>query len=143
MTNLGLVVSHLGASQATYEAISLANSVTDAVIFFEQLVPPCTPVHCATMCITEVMNFGGILVTSNIENTLMANRVANRNRIKLIFYVWDLEWLRPNKQNYLHNLEAYTIPDVLVVRNEEHVSPLANYCNRQPIVREFMQVTQC
>ena len=143
MNNLGLVVPHFDSSQISYEAIKLANSVTDAVLFFEQLIPPCIPIRCATMCVTEVMNFGGLLVTSNIDNTLLANRMANRNKVKLVFYVWDLEWLRPNKNNYLYNLEAYKVPDVLVVRNEEHVGPLTNYCNRQPIFKEFQQVTTC
>jgi len=143
MSNLGLVVPHLGASQVSYQAINLANNMADAVLFFEQLLSPCVPVKCATMCVTEMVSFGGMLVTSNIENTLMAHQIANRNKIKLVFYVWDLEWLRPGKNNYLHNVKAYQVPDVLVVRSAEHVGPLANYCNRQPIIREFKQVITC
>lgn len=143
MNNFGIIVTHLGSSQATYEAIKLANSLDDAVLFFEQLVSPCVPVDCATMCITEAMNFKGTLVTTNIENTRMANRLVNRKQAKLIFYVWDLEWLRPGKQAYQYNYEAYHMPDVLVARSQEHVGPLKNYCNREPIAKEFTQVTTC
>jgi hypothetical protein len=143
MISLGFVVPHLGSSQVTYEAIKLANSLENSIIFFEQLIPPCIPIQCATMCITEAMNFGGTLVTTNIENTRMANKIVNRNRCKLIFYVWDLEWLRPNKQNYLYNYEAYHMPDMLVARSEEHIGPITNYCNRQPIQKDFSQVLTC
>jgi hypothetical protein len=143
MNNLGIVVPHLGSSQCTYEAIKLVSQLENAVLFFEQLVPPAIPVSCSTMCITEAMNFGGMIVTTNVENTRMINRIANRKRIKLVFYVWDLEWLRLNKQSYLYNYETYNMPDVLVVRSKEHVGPLHNYCNRQPIVKDFQQVITC
>lgn len=141
--NVGVVVPHLGSSQIAYETIKLVNSVSDAVVFFEQLVSAYTPVKCATMCATEMAAFGGTLVTSNLNNTIMAHKMINRHKVKLIFYVWDLEWLRPNKQHYLHNVQAYHLPDILVVRNQEHVGPLANYCNRQPIVKDFQQVLSC
>jgi hypothetical protein len=143
MISFGFVVPHLGSSQVTYEAIKLANSIQNSVIFFEQLIPPCTPVGCATMCITELMNFKGTLITTSIENTRMANKLVNRNDCKMIFYVWDLEWLRPGQQNYLYNYEAYQMPNVLVARSEEHVGPISNYCNRQPIYKEFSQVITC
>ena len=143
MTNFGIIVPHLGSSQVTYEAIKLVNSMDTAVLFFEQLMTPCMPVKCATMCVTEIMNFRGTLVTTNIENTRMANKIANRRQARLIFYVWDLEWLRPGRNNYLYNCETYKMPDQLVVRSDEHVGPLQNYCNRQPIVKEFSKVSTC
>ena len=143
MNNLGIVVQHLGSSQISYEAIKLVNSVNNAVIFFEQLIAPCVPIRCATMCITEMTSFRGILITTNIENTLMVSQIVNRNQVKLMFYVWDLEWLRPNKNNYLYNIKAYNTPEVLIARSKEHVGPLTNYCNRQPIIRNFQQVTTC
>lgn len=143
MNNLGIVVPHFGSSQITYEAIKLANSIENAILFFDQLVPPCVPIRCATMCLTETMNFRGALVTTNIANTLMCNKLINRNAVKLIFYVWDLEWLRPGKQNFLYNVEAYKIPDILAVRSNEHFFPLLNYCGREPQIKNFSEVIQC
>ena len=140
---LGIIIPHMGSSQISYEAINLASKMNNAVIFFEQLVAPCVPVQCSTMCITEVMTFSGLLVTTTIENTIMAAKISNRKKLKLVFYVWDLEWLRPGKNNYLHNIAAYNLADVLVVRNQDHVAPLLNYCNRQPLVKEFQQVITC
>jgi hypothetical protein len=143
MNNLGIVVPHLGASQAAYEAIQLANSHDNVVLFFEQLVTPCMPVQSATMCVNELMSFRGTLVTTNIENMRMAHKLVNLNTTRLIFYVWDLEWLRPNKNNYIYNVETYHMPHVLLARHEEHVGPIFNYCNRQPIAKEFQQVIEC
>ncbi|MHA2428386.1 MAG: hypothetical protein ACXADB_10220 [Candidatus Hermodarchaeia archaeon] len=143
MNNFGIIVPHLGSSQVTYEAIKLVNSMDTAVLFFEQIMVPCVPIKCATMCITEVMNFGGTLVTTSIENTRMVNKIANRKQIKLIFYAWDLEWLRPGKQVYSYNYETYHMPDVLAVRSEEHVGPLENYCNRRPVALDFSKVITC
>lgn len=143
MSNLGIVLSHLGSSQMVYEAINLANKANDAVIFFEQLTTACIPINCASMCVTEMNSFGGVLITTNIENTLMANKVINRNKTRIIFYVWDLEWLRPNKQNYLYNLQAYNTADELVARNIQHVEPIHNYCNRWPKAKKFNEVIKC
>jgi hypothetical protein len=140
---LGIVIPHLGAGQKTYEAIKLINSVGDGVIFFEQLVAPCVEVKCATMCVNELMNFSGTLVTTDLEGTQLAHNVVNINKTKTIFYVWDLEWLRLNRQNYLTNWPIYHMPDVLVARSKEHVGPIENYCRRTPIVRDFSKVLTC
>jgi len=143
MNSIGIVVQHFGSSQITYEAVKLANKIQNSILFFEQLTPPCVPINCATMCLTETMNFQGTLITTSIANTLLVNKLINRNAVKLIFYVWDLEWLRPGKQNFLYNIEAYKIPDVLVVRSQEHLFPLLNYCGRKPEVKDFSEVIQC
>ena len=137
--NLGIIVPHFGASQITYESVKLANNTQDTILFFEQLISSAMPINCPTMCVNELMNFRGVLISSNIENTLMAHKLINPKWVKLIFYVWDLEWLRPNKNNYLYNFKAYNTPDVLMCR-QEHVAPITNYCNRQPIMREFQDV---
>lgn len=139
MKNIGIVIPHFGASQITYETIKLANNTPDSIIFFENLVSPVNNINCPTLCINELMSFQGTLVTSNIENTRMAHKLINPKKVKLIFYIWDLEWLRPNKQDYLYNLQTYYMPNVLMCR-EDHVAPVTNYCNRQPIIREFKDV---
>jgi hypothetical protein len=136
--SLGIIVPHLGPSQIAYEAIKLAQE-HDSIIFFEQLVAPVVPPGVPTMCVNELMNFRGTLISSNITNTLMAHKLINKNWAKLIFYVWDLEWLRRNKNNYMYNYQAYNIPEVLMCR-ASHADPLYNYCNRKPVISEFRDV---
>ena len=137
--NLGIIVPHLGVSQKAYESINLANKIENSILFFEQLVSPSIPINCPTMCVNELMNFRGVLISTNIESTLMARKLTNPKLVKLIFYVWDLEWLRPNKQNYIYNYKAYNIPDILMCR-PGHADPIYNYCNRKPLEREFKDV---
>ena len=141
--NTGIVIPHLGSAQMSFEAINLVNKLDNAVLFFEQLVAPCIEPKCATMCVNELMSFRGTLITTNISNTIMASKLINKSVVKHIFYVWDLEWLRPNKNNFLYNLQAYKAPQILVARSQEHVNPIANYCNRIPIVKSFEEVLEC
>lgn len=69
---------------------------------------------------------------------MTAASLVNRKQVKLIFYVWDLEWLRPGKNDYLYNLQAYNDVDVLIARHTEHIAPIKNYSNREPImIKDF------
>lgn len=132
---LGVVISNLQSSQIAYYTINEINKYKhDKVIFFEQLASPCLPINCGTLCINEICNFEGTLITTNIKNTIMCSENMNRKKIKHIFYVWDLEWLRQGKKNFLANLKAYMCPDVLIARHGDHFYPIYNYCNRKPLV---------
>ena len=135
--SIGVLLPHLGASQASFLAIQeISKLKEDSVLFFEELSSPCLPVRCATICINELMSFSGTLITTNIRNTMTAASLVNRKQVKLIFYVWDLEWLRPGKNDYLYNLQAYNDVDVLIARHTEHIAPIKNYSNREPIMIE-------
>ena len=90
MNKYGIIVPHLGASQIAYESIRLGNQ-GDTVLFFEQLTNPAIPVNCPSMCVNELMNFRRTLISSNIENTIMARKLTNPKWVNIIFYVWDLE----------------------------------------------------
>ncbi len=136
---IGIVVPHLGSSQIAYETIKLTSKLNNCIIFFEQLVEPCFKIDCAVMCINEMVGFTGILITSNINNTIMSDRLINRTKSKLYFYVWDLEWLRPTHKDFLYNRKAYTIPDKLI-SHKEHIGPIRNYCNRTPDTKDFQRV---
>jgi hypothetical protein len=102
------------------------------------------PINTATISTNKLISFSGLLITTTINNTITARNLINKNTTKLVFYVWDLEWLRAGQNNFLHNIQAYRAPDMLIARSTEHVYPITNYSNRQPIVIEdFLQVPQC
>lgn len=138
--NIGAVVQHLGKSQITYNIVREINKISNyyynTVIFFEQLVNSHFPAQCATMCVNELVNYHGILITSNLYNTKLAISLTNPNTTKVIFYVWDLEWLRPNQNNYLYNFEIYNKAPILIARSRYHAKAITNYANRTPIVME-------
>ena len=135
--NIGIVIPHLGSSQTAFYALKEINRLVeqkyehDLVIFFEQLVSPLIQPQCATMCINELMSFRGILITTNIDNTTMAIARNSNSNNKLIFFVWDLEWMRPNKNIYLYNYKAFNSVHQLIARSQNHALAIENYSNRK------------
>lgn len=135
--NIGIVVPHLGASQMSFSAISGINRLVeekyedDLVLFFEQLTPSVISPKCATMCVNEIMSFKGNLITTTIDNTIMSEARNTRKTNRIIYYVWDLDWTRPNKNIYLYNLQAFHKAHKIVARCENHKKAIENYCNRK------------
>lgn len=134
MKKIGFYLPHLGASQAAFYAINTANYLfgkpdLDVTIFYQELFQPCSKPLCATLNGSEVWTFDGILITTNINTTIMATNALSPKR--RLFYVWDLEWLRPNNKDFFYNIQAYRNPKVeLVARTLAHAQVIENYANR-------------
>jgi hypothetical protein len=136
--NVGIIVPHMGASQISFTIIKEMDKIKahDKILFFENLMSSIIKPSCAMLCVNELGHFKGNLITTNIENTLLALNICNRKAVRIYFYVWDLEWIRRNRGNYLYNLPAYKDVNHLIVRSNYHVGPVENYSNRKPIVIE-------
>jgi hypothetical protein len=136
--NIGIVVPHIGSSQISFYAIKEIHKLAhqgyehDLVLFFEQLTPPLLQPQCATMCVNELMSFKGILITTNIENTIMTLSRNSRSNNQIIFYVWDLDWMRPGKNNFLYNYRAFSESTKVIARSQKHALAIENYSNRSP-----------
>lgn len=143
--NIGIIVPHLGASQISFYAIKAINQLVqsgykdDLVLFFENLVPPILSPQCATICINELMSFKGVLITTTIDNTTNALAMNSRKDNQIIFYVWDLEWMRPGKNAYLYNYKAFQQATKIIARSQAHAKAIENYSNRKVdlIIEEF------
>lgn len=144
MNSVGLVLPHLGVSQISYYALNEfeKHKELNRVIFFENLLSSMVIPSCATMCVNQLPNFSGTLVTSTIENTLLALNLCNPKITKIIFYIWDLEWLRRGKNNYLYNLPAYQKSHSIISRSKYHVGPIKNYCGREPTLIESFNLEE-
>ena len=133
--NIGIIIPDMGPSQLAYMTINQCNvgSQTEDsyFIFFENTKMPCVKPLVSCMNISELHTFNGILISTSIDTTLSAlNAITNTRKI---FYVWDLEWLRPNKNNFLYNMQAFRNEKVeLMCRSEHHAKVIRNYCNREP-----------
>lgn len=142
--NIGLLVPDLGTSQLAYMAINQVNlaSTVDKdnsyYLFYENATMPCVNPLVACMNISELHTFKGVLISTSIDLTLASlNAVTNTRKL---FYVWDLEWLRPNKNNFLYNMQAFRNEQVEILsRSNSHARAVENYCNRTPslIVNNF------
>ena len=147
--NIGIVTPHLGLSQIGFYAISEVNRLVrdgykdDLTLFFEQMTTPVVQPQCGIMCINELMSFKGTLITTTLSNTAMTLARNSRSENKVIFYVWDLEWLRPNQNNYLHNFQIFNLVDRLIVRSEGHAQAIENYCSRKPhLISPFFDIKE-
>ncbi len=133
--NIGIILPSLEISQLGYEVITQINneiaggSLLDYRIFFERLSLECVQPLCATMNISEIWGYSGLLISTTLENTFFSLKLTTD--VKRVFYVWDMEWLRGQK-NYLYNLSILRNTKIaLIARNEETNKELDRYCNRK------------
>lgn len=136
MLNVGIILDNLGPNQKAFSAIKQINndieSGTDVnyTIFYRNMSQPCLHPDCSVMNINEIWHFNGVLIATDIEGALLLSKVVNES-IK-IFYVYDLEWIRPGKNNFFHNIKAFRDEKIqLVVRSNDYFYPVENYSNRQ------------
>ena len=63
----------------------------------------------------------------------------SRKDNKIIFYVWDLEWIRPGKNIYLYNYGAFQRANKVIARSQAHAKAIENYSNRKvdSVIEEF------
>jgi hypothetical protein len=135
--NIGVVIPHLGQSQIGFSAIKAINKIAldgyqhDLVLFFEQFTMPVIQPQCAAMCINELVSFKGTFITSTLNNTSMVLARNSRKKNKVVFYVWDIEWMRPGMNNYLYNYGVFNGVTKIIARSPEHARAIENYCNRK------------
>ena len=103
---------------------------TDCLFLTEEKHPPCIPIPCARMNISEVYSCKGLLISTSLST---ANTVAKAIvEAEKVFYVWDLEFLR-GKKDFVDNVKIYRNPALtLIARSQSHADAIENYCNRKP-----------
>ena len=85
------------------------------------------------MAASEVWNFGGVLISTDINTTLTLKKCFAPK--KKIFYVWDLEWMR-NRMGQTKSFEvliqAFSDEKIeLVARSKDHAKAIENLSNRK------------
>ena len=137
MNNLGLVLNHLGSSQAAFFGISFINTWVNqgndhpATVFVQNVTDPCIPVHTAIMETSELMDFRGDIICTNVHQASQV--LAMPNPSPKYLYLWDLEWRRDNK-NFEYYMGVMRHPDLqLVSRSQSHSNLIEKYCNRKPV----------
>lgn len=133
--NIGIILPDLSIGQLAFETITQINneiasgSKHDYRIFFENISAQCVQPMCGVMNISEIWSFNGLLISTTFDNTIYSLKL--KSNVQRAFYLWDLEWLRGNK-NYLHNLSILLNPRLsLITKNKETAKELERYSNRQ------------
>lgn len=138
MIKLGIFLDDMVSSERNYCFMEQLNQIDlgkyDTRIFYRNLTQTCIELNCSIMPSSEVYGFNnGVIITTNIETTIMAAKAPISS--KVIFYVDDIEWMRPGKQEYLLNLQAYSNKYVtLISKSHQYADCLYNYCGRKPPV---------
>lgn len=139
---IGIISEDFSVSDCNFFAINIGNKISsetdiDVVGFYENLPNPVVPANFALMNIQDIWGFDGLTIATTIQQALALRQVPGNH--PKIFYVWDLEFLREGKRNFLYNLQAYRSNLKIVCRSEEHAKCLSNYSNRYPdsIIENF------
>lgn len=133
---LGLAVNNLGPSQLTYylvknaNAALAANPTLDIAAFFETPVAPALAANFATMPMYEAWGYDGVLIATTFETARKSQ--ACMSPAARLFYVWDLEWVRPHaRRSYREWASVYRDLSLsLLVRSEEHARVVERCWNR-------------
>ncbi len=133
---IGIIVKDLSPSYLSFCLIDMINKQVeetpdyDFTIFYENRYPNSLDVLCSTMSSSEIWNFDGVLISTDISTTLSSlNSSSVRRRL---FYVWDLEWTRQEGKDYDYVSKAYNHKEVeLVSRSVDHSPLLENYSNKK------------
>lgn len=129
---IGIVLPHLGPSQAAYYAVQAINKNIDKhefILFYENIMPVCLKPLCPIMNSTEIWSFNGLLITTNMSSTISALKGINNS--KILYYLWDLSFMR-GKSDFITNSGVMNSDKIqLAARSKSHQKVIQNYCNRE------------
>lgn len=142
--SVGIYLDDLGPSEQAYYAIKRANELqqnspnnVDVTLFYNNMATPCIKPICAVCSSNELWAYKGMVITTNINNSITLSKIPTRHN--KVFYVYDLEWIRPASRDFLHNVKGFDESIKVVARSSDHVFPIENYSNRKvnAIVERF------
>lgn len=138
MIRCGIMVNSLLPSQLAFYLVNHANYLMSKgvenhfVFFINEITPFLIEPLCPCLNSTEILQFNdGVLLTTNIDDTMRAINSINNSSIK--FYVWDLEWLR-KPRDYFQTISVFQNKKVEVIaRCQDHAKMIKNYANLENV----------
>lgn len=132
---LGVIVDDLGYSQLSFtllhQVYKLSQNIDNTVIIFQKdVVPPYMIPMCSVLNTSELFGFNGLLLVTSLDNLKLAKKISKAAK-DIIYYMWDLEWLRNNK-NFLENYKLLKDTKI-IVQNKYHYDAVYQYCGFKPI----------
>lgn len=135
MTQLGIIVEHLGASQLSYLVTSQVNQF-GGTIFEKVRVPPIQPVKGCVLPIHQITKFKDVLIATDLDSARYLINLASPTR--KLFYPWTMEWLK-HGNNYIETVKVFTDPLIEVIAKSESYAAQIRLMNREPsaIIQEL------
>lgn len=144
MKSIAVIVDKWECSQLCFLVSQWFNKIIeesniDCVVFCKDSDPPFIQTNFSIMNISELYSFGGLAISTNIENTkTLIKSCINANKI---FYVWELEFIK--NKNYLDNLSVFNNKEIeLITRSKEYSDEIKNLCNRKSSVIENFNIKE-
>ncbi len=139
---LAICVSDLGASQLNHSMIPQVNSYVsehptdDISALFESMALPCLPLQFSASHIIEGHGHTGILVATTLSTFEKCVRFPCYKG--LIFYSFDMEWMRLPMKSFRKLRRIYGDLKVpLVARCKDHAKIMSHAWNREvPVVED-------
>jgi hypothetical protein len=99
--NIGVILNDLTASQLSYFVVKNFNDYLDKhpkshiICFYQEISQHSLPANFACMEISEIWGFEGPIIATTFESAEKLLGCATCPRP--VFYLWDLEWLRTER----------------------------------------------
>lgn len=116
----------------------VVNSIDEVCLTSFDETLPFADVNTAIFKINELDSFhDGIIVSNKISHAMSILGCANNS--KKVLYLYDLDWMfEPMLYNDIYDV-LNNRDLVLILRSNDHISPVKNLCNREPdaIMQKF------
>lgn len=138
MIKIGIMLDNIGPNQLAHYMINSGNAVlehhsqkVDLVAFVQQVVHPCALPNFATMNMSEAYDYKGVLVATSLQTAIKMLKCPGTR--KKFFYVWDLEWTRPQNKNFSVLKDIYNNPSIELISRSPNHDKIIELCWRKPI----------
>lgn len=139
---IGIIHKDWGPSDCAFFGILFGNELVsktdiDLIYFYEDLPKFVIQPNSGSMNIHDIWGFDGLTIATSLDSAAALNNVTGNH--PKVFYTWDLEFLR-NQKNFVYNNQIYRSPKLKIVcRSIEQAKCFSNYANRQPdaIIEDF------
>ena len=134
MKNFNVLLNNLGSSQLSFFVIKQINELPesrpeiDGIVFYENLSSSCLPTNFSIMNISECWFDSGPTIATSFST---AEKLKNFYNKKKAFYVWDLEWIRNDKNISYEEYRSVYCDDSfkIIARSEHHKKAIENAFN--------------
>lgn len=141
MIKIGIMLDNIGPNQLAHYMISSGNAILeknsqklDLVAFINQTVHPCAIPNFATMNASEAYDYKGNLIATSLSTAIkMLKCPGTRNKF---FYVWDLEWTRPQinqGKNFAVLKDIYNNPNIQLISRSANHDKIIELCWKKPL----------
>lgn len=132
------MLDNIGPNQLAHYVVNSGNAILennsqklDLVAFVNQAIHPVAVPNFATMNVSEAYDYNGFLVATNLPSAIKMLKCPGTR--KKFFYVWDLEWTRPQNKNFAVLKDIYNNPSIELISRSANHDKIIELCWKKPI----------